>query len=124
MQFVWLGISGIVGGILGGMGMGGGTLLIPLLTIFCGVKQHLAQAINLISFVPMSIVVLIIHAKNKLIDKEKILWVIIFGILSCIGGCFLSENLSGNLLKKLFGGFLILLAIFQFIVQLKNEKTN
>ncbi len=124
MQFVWLGISGIVGGILGGMGMGGGTLLIPLLTIFCGVKQHLAQAINLISFVPMSIVVLIIHAKNKLIDKEKILWVIIFGILSCIGGCFLSENLSGNLLKKLFGGFLILLAIFQFIVQLKNEKSN
>lgn len=124
MQFVWLGISGIVGGILGGMGMGGGTLLIPLLTIFCGVKQHLAQAINLISFVPMSIVVLIIHAKNKLIDKEKILWIIIFGILSCIGGCFLSENLSGNLLKKLFGGFLILLAIFQFVVQLKNEKSN
>ena len=124
MQNVWLGISGLVGGILGGMGMGGGTLLIPLLTIFCGVKQHLAQAINLISFIPMSIIVLIIHAKNKLIDKEKILWVIFAGVLSCIGGCFISKNISGNLLKKLFGGFLILLAIFQFIMQIKNKKEN
>ena len=57
---IWLIISGVLGGLLGGMGMGGGTLLIPLLTIFCGLNQHLAQAINLIAFIPMAVVAVMI----------------------------------------------------------------
>jgi uncharacterized membrane protein YfcA len=44
-------LVGIIGGVLGGMGMGGGTLLIPMLGIFFGLEQHVAQAINLISFI-------------------------------------------------------------------------
>ena len=35
-------ISGVAGGVIGGMGMGGGTLLIPLLTVLCGLSQHYA----------------------------------------------------------------------------------
>ena len=57
-------IAGILGGIAGGMGMGGGTLTIPILTIFLSVGQLEAQGINLVAFIPMSIVALIIHAKN------------------------------------------------------------
>ncbi|MGB9679340.1 MAG: sulfite exporter TauE/SafE family protein, partial [Thermoanaerobacteraceae bacterium] len=41
---------GILSGIIGGMGLGGGTILIPALTIFAGIEQHLAQSINLLSF--------------------------------------------------------------------------
>ena len=114
-------IVGIVGGLLGGMGMGGGTLLIPLLTIFCKVEQHTAQAINLISFIPMAVVALIVHAKNKLVDKYKVLYIIIPGLIGCVGGCFLSKALSGNLLTRLFGGFLILLSIFQFFTEIKKK---
>ena len=43
-------IIGVAGGVIGGMGMGGGTLLIPLLTLFTGADQHLAQAVNLIAY--------------------------------------------------------------------------
>ena len=57
-------IVSALGGLIGGMGMGGGTLLIPLLTLCAGVEQHLAQAINLIAFVPMSIIAVCIHKKN------------------------------------------------------------
>ena len=32
-------VFGIIGGIFGGMGMGGGTLLIPLLSIFLGLEE-------------------------------------------------------------------------------------
>ena len=122
MKILILGLVGIIGGLLGGMGMGGGTLLIPLLTIFCKVEQHTAQAVNLISFIPMAIIALIVHAKNKLIDKYKVLWIIIPGLVGCVGGCFLSKTLSGNLLTRLFGGFLILLSIFQFISELKKKE--
>lgn len=55
MRFIVYMFAGLAGGILGGMGMGGGTVLIPILTIFCGVEQHLAQSANLITFLPMAI---------------------------------------------------------------------
>lgn len=46
-------VSGFVSGLLGGMGMGGGTLLIPVLTIFFSVPQKIAQSTNLLAFLPM-----------------------------------------------------------------------
>ena len=51
MGFVVLFLIGFAGGVLGGMGMGGGTALIPLLTL-CGVGQAEAQAVNLLAFAP------------------------------------------------------------------------
>ena len=57
-------MTGIAAGVLGGMGMGGGTLLIPALTTIFGVDQKLSQAINLTAFVPMAAVALFIHAKS------------------------------------------------------------
>ena len=39
-------VFGLISGVFGGLGMGGGTLLIPLLTIFLDYPQKLAQGIN------------------------------------------------------------------------------
>lgn len=122
MEFVWYVIAGAIGGVLGGMGMGGGTLLIPLLTIFYNINQHSAQAVNLISFIPMSIIALIIHFKNKLVKLKDALFIIIPGALSCVGGFFISEMLTGDLLGKIFGGFLIVLAIVQFILEMVEKR--
>ena len=76
MEYIWYVVAGVLGGVLGGMGMGGGTILIPLLSIFYAVSQHTAQAVNLISFLPMAVVALIIHLKNKLVDFKKLTWII------------------------------------------------
>lgn len=122
MQYLWYVIAGLAGGVLGGMGMGGGTALIPLLSIFYKVSQHTAQAVNLISFIPMAIVALIIHIKNKLIRYEHVMYVIIPGLLTCILGCYLAQAMSSELLKRFFGGFLILLAVFQFVIEMRNDK--
>ena len=54
-------LAGVLGGIVAGMGMGGGTLLIPLLSIFLGVAQKEAQLLNVFSFVIMAIFVVYIH---------------------------------------------------------------
>ena len=102
MDFIWYIVTGVVGGLFGGMGMGGGTLLIPLLNIFCGVKQHTAQAINLLSFIAMAIVALIIHIKNKLVNFDRVLFIIIPGIVTCVGGCLVAKVLSGDILARLF----------------------
>ena len=124
MEVLWYIFAGAISGILGGMGMGGGTILIPLLSIFYNVSQHTAQAINLISFIPMAIVAIIIHLKNKLIVFKKVIWIIIPGVISCIFGCYLARALSGDLLKRIFGGFLIILSVFQVVSGFKKKTSK
>ena len=70
MSFYLFFLCGVLGGVLGGMGMGGGTALIPLLTLLLGVPQAAAQGVNLLSFFPMAALALTVHAKNGLLKKE------------------------------------------------------
>ncbi len=123
MEVVFYVLVSIISGVLGGMGMGGGTLLIPLLTILFSMVQQTAQGLNLISFIPMAIVVLIVHIKNKLVNFKGILYVIIPAILFAVLGSILSTNIDTNVLKKCFGGFLILLSFLQFF-QDKIQKNT
>lgn len=126
MMIFWFGLAGVVSGVVAGMGMGGGTLLIPILSIFLNVEQRNAQGINLIVFVPMSIVALIIHFKNKLVDFRIGIPIMLSGVLASVGGSLLALNLKNDVLKKLFGGFLLLVGIWQvvtiFISNKKSEK--
>lgn len=122
MEFIWYSIAGVVGGLIGGMGMGGGTLLIPLLTIFYNVGQHTAQAINLISFIPMSVIALIIHFRNGYVETKNVIWIILAGVITCTGSCFLANVIKGDLLKRLFGAFLLILAVCQFVKNIKGSK--
>ena len=114
IKIILLAVSGIAAGILGGMGMGGGTILIPLLTIFFNVRQKEAQAINLVAFIPMAIVSLAIHIKNKRVKKEGLLWIIVPAVLTSVGGGFAAQAVNGEVLKRIFGGFLLLLSVVQF----------
>lgn len=63
-------LIGLVSGIVTGTGMGGGTILILLLTLIIGTNQHEAQATNLIFFIPTSISAIIINLKQKIIDLK------------------------------------------------------
>lgn len=111
-------LVGVIGGVIGGMGMGGGTLLIPLLTLFCSVEQHIAQSVNLIAFVPMSVVAVIIHFKNKLIKGEYFWWTALpataVGVLSAL----LAEKSDGKVLSECFGFFLIALGVYQLVTSI------
>ena len=125
MNIVWLGLAGIVSGVVGGMGMGGGTLLIPILTIFLGFAQKNAQGINLIAFIPMSLVALVIHMKNKLVDFRVGIPIICSGLLFSVGGSYLASLLNNDILKKIFAVFLLLVGVYQAIqtiITIKNSK--
>ncbi len=121
MIFVYI-LVGAIGGIIGGMGMGGGTLLIPLLTIFCGVEQHIAQSINLIAFVPMSVAAIIIHFKNKLIKGEYFWWMAVPAFVLGVAASLLIRNVESEVLSKCFGFFLTALGIFQLITAIADAK--
>lgn len=122
MSIVLFIIFGVLSGVFGGMGMGGGTILIPLLTIFLGVTQKLAQGYNLLAFLLMAVVAIIIHSKNKLIDLKSIWIIVVFGIVFCVGGAFLTKLVDTHILKIIFAGFLILLSIWEFITVFKEKN--
>ena len=58
-------LIGMFSGIFSGIGMGGGTILIFLLTTFLNIEQHLAQSTNLIYFIPTAITAIFVNYKNK-----------------------------------------------------------
>ena len=98
-------LIGILSGIVTGLGMGGGSILILILTTFLAVEQHTAQAANLIFFIPTSIAAIIVHFKNKNVDTKigkQLLYATIIG--SAIGA-YVTKFISSNELKKYFGIF-------------------
>ncbi len=109
----------VVGGIIGGMGMGGGTLLIPLLTM-CAVEQHMAQAINLMAFVPMSVVAILIHKKNGYICFKHAAPIASIALLSAALGSFAAGVAKGYVLRACFGAFLTVLGIIQMILAIRR----
>lgn len=97
------------------MGMGGGTLLIPLLTLFASTEQRLAQAVNLVAFIPMSVIALIIHIKNKLVSFKYFWWISIPALITSIIGALFVKKIENKILKICFGSFLIALGIIQLV---------
>lgn len=118
----WEIIAGIIGGIIGGMGMGGGTLTIPILTIFLSYAQLSAQGVNLIAFLPMSIIALIIHIKNHLVAFKQTWLLALVGCIFSLAGALLANHISNAVLKKLFAVFLIGLAIWQIVEMIKAKR--
>lgn len=120
MFYFWCVIAGFLSGIFGGLGMGGGTLLIPILTIFLSFDQKLAQGLNLLTFLIMAIVSLCIHYKHGFVHTKNIIWIIIFGVIFSVFGAFLMSFLPSKILKIIFGVFLCALAVVEFIKVFKK----
>lgn len=111
----WLILFGIIAGVVGGMGMGGGTVLVPLLS-FTELSQHAIQAINLISFLPMASVAIFFHSQNRLLMPQRTPYMIIPAVLFAVLGSILTHVVPHELLRKLFGVMLICLGAWQLYV--------
>lgn len=118
-------IFGIISGTVAALGMGGGTILILLLSLFSNMNQHLVQGTNLLFFIPTSMVAIYMNIKNKTVDYNFSKIVIISGIIGAAIGSLLSLKIDSNSLKKYFGIFLIIISIFEiysFFTQYKLDK--
>ena len=103
-------LIGFFAGIIGGMGMGGGTILIPALVLL---DTKIAQSVNLLSSIPMTLIALAIHIKNKNVIFKLVIPIAVFGVLGAVFGSLLANYLSSDILKKIFGVFLLLVGLFE-----------
>ena len=125
---MWEILTGIISGIISGTGMGGGTILILVLSIFLGVEQHIAQATNLVFFIPTSISAIIVSIKSSLIEWGTGITIAIAGVIGAIIGANISTKLDVRTLKHCFGVFLAIIAIYEiwsiFKEYKKQKNTN
>ena len=115
---------GLISGVVSGTGMGGGTILIFLLSYVMRIEQHIAQAANLIFFIPTSIVAIIVNLKNKNIDLKLGIIISIFGILGAIIGANISIHIDVLILKRSFGIFLAIITIHEIYSIVKQYKKS
>lgn len=113
---------GFVSGIISGMGIGGGTILIPALVFLVGTRQQIAQSINLIVFIPSAVAALIVHAKKHNIEKGLLLKLVVTGCAGAAAGSLLAVNMNSDILKKIFGVFLFIVGIYEITSKCKVKR--
>ncbi|MBQ9730153.1 MAG: sulfite exporter TauE/SafE family protein [Clostridia bacterium] len=121
MAFYLYILLGVIGGIPAGMGMGGGTLTIPLLLLF-GTAQKTAQCANLFSFLPMGVATLKMHAEKGLVEKKGLAWIALPAVAISVPSAAIVAALSATFLRKVFGAFLVGLAAFSFLEGLRRKN--
>ena len=94
-------------GVLSSWGVGGGTLLLVLMTLFLGVGHREAQAINLLFFLPTAGISLFFHRKNGFLDKDVWRQAAVPGTVASLLGALAAVAVDVSLLRRPFGVFLI-----------------
>ncbi|MBQ3216382.1 MAG: sulfite exporter TauE/SafE family protein [Oscillospiraceae bacterium] len=122
MSWVVALLAGLFCGVFSGLGIGGGTLLMVWMTAVVGIAQKTAQGINLLYFLPTAACALIFHIKNRLIRWRVVIPAAIIGCLIAAGAAFLANAMDTGLLRKLFGGFLILVGLWEIFGPHKRDK--
>ena len=108
----WL-IPALVGcgtGILSSWGVGGGTLLLLVMTLVLDVPAGDAMAVNLLYFLPTAGMGLVQHRKNGLLDRDVLRTAAPWGAASALAAALLATAVNVSLLRRPFGAYLLLSA--------------
>ncbi len=117
-------IIGLLTGILSGFGIGGGTILMIYLTTLASFPQKTAQGINLLYFIPTAIAALILHSKNHQLEWKAVLPAALCGCLTAAGFSLLAMGMDLQLLRRLFGVFLLFTGISELKKNPKDSDQN
>jgi len=107
---------------LSGMGVGGGGLFVIYLSLFSDLPQLSIQGINLLFFLFASGASLLIHLWKRRIALWAVAILALSGLVGAVGGTALASAAEGDLLRKLFGGMLVLSGLYSIISAKRKMK--
>ena len=105
----WIGSIG-VGLINGLLGAGGGMLAVPLLEKQ-GLSPRQSHATSIAVILPLSIFSAVLYYTSGRVQISDAMPYIPFGIIGALIGAWLLPRISGTLLKRIFGIFMIWAAV-------------
>lgn len=99
-------------GILAGfLGLGGGVLMIPALTIIAGVPIKLAVGVSLLSVISVSMTSSSVYLRKDMINLELAVTLALASVSGGIVGALLSEHIASSNLHFIFAAVLIYAAV-------------
>ena len=108
-------------GFLSGIGVGGGSLLMLWLTAVLRIPAYTARTVNLLFFLPGALVACRFRQKQGILDLRTILPAVLAGCIGAAAGSWLGTIFETSLLKKLFGGLLILTGVRELTFRTKGS---
>jgi uncharacterized membrane protein YfcA len=100
----------VAGAAAAALGLGGGVIFVPSLVVLFGFEQHIAQGTSLAVIFPTAIVATIAHARMGNVRWRLSIPIGLAGIVGAVLGAQVALRLDADLLRRMFGVFLILLA--------------
>ena len=112
-QIILLAIIGLMAGVFSGtFGVGGAIIVIPALIFFLGLSQHQAQGTSLAFMIPpVTLMAAIIYWKNGYVNWKFALVLAVMFFIGTYFGTMISISIPDKILKKMFGGLLMLVAL-------------
>lgn len=107
---------GLVAGAMGGLfGIGGGIVIVPALALLLGFAQKKAQGTSLVALVaPVGILGLVTYYKAGNVDLKAGAWIAGGFVLGSLAGAVLANQLGNDLMKRMFGAFLVIVGLYIF----------
>ncbi len=101
-------LCGLGASVISAWGVGGGTLLLLVMTLFLGVDQRTAQGVNLLFFLPTAASALVCHARSGFLDKPTLKAAVPVAVAAALLGAWISNSVDVEILRKPFGVYLLL----------------
>ena len=115
-------LCGMGAAVISAWGVGGGTLLLLVMTLFLGVDPAAARGINLLYFLPTAGVGLLFHRKSGLLDRAALRQAVPWGLLTAAGGAWLSAAVDTALLRKPFGVYLLVTGVMLLVKRPEKKE--
>jgi uncharacterized membrane protein YfcA len=108
---------GLTAGVFSGLlGIGGATIMVPMLVYFWGFSQHLAQGTTLaVMVLPIGLLAAYKYYVSGNVDMSVVLYLAAGFFVGGLLGAVIAQPISDQILRKLFGGFLLIIALRMII---------
>ncbi len=108
----WLDVLAVAGGFAAGflsgtIGIGGGLLFVPTMTLGFRVSQAVAQGTSLIAIIPTAIVGGVTHLRQGNVLVRPALWMGGGGVVGAVLGALVAVEVPGPILARVWGAFLV-----------------
>lgn len=115
MNWTWVILLGVAAGVLSGLlGIGGGTILVPLFMYFLKMDIHVATGTSLAVIIPTAVIGAWAHSRVGQVDWKVCVIVAVLAALGSYAGVKLNVMLPSDILQKIFAVFLLFIAVQLF----------
>jgi len=110
-------LTGIAGGVASGLfGIGGGTIMVPILGLLLGFTQHRAQGTSLVALIPPTgVLAVLAYGKMGYVDWRVGLLLIPGVFLGGIAGGKIAKRIPAAMMRRVFATLMFLFGVWQIL---------